>query len=253
MFKILQFSIVLRAFLVVLGVLFSLSAVASSKEPRWFEIELVIFENNESRWMNSEQWPEDPQIPVFDDAMELSSQEPLMVKRLEGVARSIAASPKYELLMHTGWREAVKSRSEAVGVRLAATSQQGSELDGVVKVSVERYLHINIDFIYRKQQDYYAHEQAQMPQTLFLEADQSSMDLFPSSYGMKSYVIKSKRRVRSKELHYFDHPLVAMLILITPYKEPDVVDKAPQEKMAAPVVMQPDSQETPTNSGKIIR
>jgi hypothetical protein len=30
-----------------------------------------------------------------------------------------------------------------------------------------------------------------------------------------------RRRIRSKELHYLDHPVMGMLLLITPYEKPE--------------------------------
>ncbi|MCW8878603.1 MAG: peptidoglycan binding protein CsiV [Kangiellaceae bacterium] len=39
-----------------------------------------------------------------------------------------------------------------------------------------------------------------------------------------NYPMQQSRRVRSKELHYFDHPLFGMLIIITPYEKESVVD-----------------------------
>ncbi len=183
-----MFNTMFRTKIVLLIFMVLLSATASSKEPRWFEIELVIFENEDSGWMNSEQWPDEMDIPSFEDALNLAQQEPLITTRLEGVAKRISRSSKYKLLTHTGWLQSVKPRDEAVGVRLTKTLG-GNALDGLVKISVERYLHVNLDLLYQKETE-----------------------------AFKSYRIKSKRRIRSKELHYFDHPLVAVLVLVTPYK-----------------------------------
>ncbi len=189
MFEAMLLRVYFKVFLILFLVLFSVNSWASSKAPRWFEIELVIFENSDSYWMDSEQWPDDVEPPPFDGALELSQQKPLKTTRLEGVAKRISRSSKYKLLMHKGWLQSVKPRDEAIGVRLTKTIGENT-LDGIVKISVERYLHVNIDLLYQKENE-----------------------------GFKSYTIKSKRRIRSKELHYFDHPLVSVLVLVTPYED----------------------------------
>ena len=197
MFEAMLSKVQSKVFLALFLVLFSVNSWASSKAPRWFEIELVVFENSDSHWMDSEQWPDDVEPPSFDGVLELAQQKKLETKRLEGVAKRISRSSKYKLLMHTGWLQSVKPRDEAVGVRLTKTIGD-NRLDGIVKISVERYLHVNIDLLYQK-----------------------------GSGDFKSYKMKSKRRIRSKEIHYFDHPLVSVLVLVTPYE--DKAEKAVEE------------------------
>lgn len=41
---------------------------------------------------------------------------------------------------------------------------------------------------------------------------------------LKPYLMHQKRRVRSKEIHYFDHPLFGVVMLITPY-QPEPVEE----------------------------
>ena len=41
---------------------------------------------------------------------------------------------------------------------------------------------------------------------------------------LRGYRIEAERRMRSKEIHYFDHPLIGVLILITP--EEQLTDEA---------------------------
>ena len=233
MFDVIKFmTLILRIkiFLTLIVVLFSSNALsASSESPRWFDIELIVFENSDQHWMASEQWPDDLEAPPFDNALDLEQQTLLVTKRLDGVAGRISRSSKYKLLLHTGWRQSVLPRDKAVGVRLTTTDGNNT-LDGVVKISVERYLHVNFDLLYQKSE---------------------GSDLIDSPVNMKAYSIKGKRRIRSKELHYFDHPLVSMLVLVTPYKEK--AEKVSQEKTDLPtkVLTKPDA--LSDNSGQIIR
>jgi hypothetical protein len=38
---------------------------------------------------------------------------------------------------------------------------------------------------------------------------------------VKRFELHQSRRMRSKTLHYIDHPLYGVLLLITPYENPD--------------------------------
>jgi len=62
-----------------------------------------------------------------------------------------------------------------------------------------RYLHIYTDMIYRKPRN---------------EAAPVWYDVQARLY--KQYPIQSHRRMRSKELHYLDHPMVGILVMAKP-------------------------------------
>jgi len=73
-------------------------------------------------------------------------------------------------------------------------------VEGTVRVAVERYLHLYLDL-------------KLVDTTLTLNADFSDYDL-------PEFRLNQHRRMRSKELHYFDHPKFGVIALITPYVPP---------------------------------
>jgi len=47
------------------------------------------------------------------------------------------------------------------------------------------------------------------------------------NYGEESPLrITEQRRVKLKELHYFDHPLFGVIVRVVPYRIPDPADQA---------------------------
>ncbi len=80
-----------------------------------------------------------------------------------------------------------------------------AKLHGCVKIIRERYLHILTDMVYY-------HEDNED-----LYADEDASYAFGKSIYAKSIPIISRRRMRSKEVHYLDNPGVGIVILVTPY------------------------------------
>jgi len=82
-------------------------------------------------------------------------------------------------------------------------------IDGFLKVEVDFYLHITADFNVMNM----SLAQLATQQLLPVEKELDSARL-------KTINFKQDRRVRSKEIHYFDHPYMGMIIRILPYKKP---------------------------------
>jgi hypothetical protein len=101
------------------------------------------------------------------------------------------------------------------------------EFAGTVTLSVERYLHIATDLVYRR------------PVTQHMPIPISNLDLwydrpYPSlqepqgpAYqqiswqAIRGFRLKESRRMRSTEIHYLDHPFMGMVVVITPVELPE--------------------------------
>jgi hypothetical protein len=86
---------------------------------------------------------------------------------------------------------------------------QNWTLEGFIKVEVDFYLHITADLNV-------------MNMSL---AEQATQKLLPGDKQKPSAILKTinfkqDRRVRSTEIHYFDHPYIGMIIRILPYDKP---------------------------------
>jgi len=86
---------------------------------------------------------------------------------------------------------------------------QNWTLNGFLKVEVDFYLHITADINVMNM----SLAELATQQLLPVNTEQDTTLL-------KTINFKQDRRVRSKEIHYFDHPYMGMIIRILPYKKP---------------------------------
>lgn len=87
-------------------------------------------------------------------------------------------------------------------------------LDGTVTIRLARYLHIDADLIWHRMEQ--AREDAQPGPPIEITMDGSPIT---PEVRMRGYRLNESRRMRSKELHYLDHPVYGVLALITPVDE----------------------------------
>jgi hypothetical protein len=185
--------------------------------------------------------------------------------RLLDVAARLVESSRYELLLHTAWRQPGLERKQALpvwirggriygneytsidneieilesipqlnsnqpneeqnfafdeqtleSIELQLQEQQSRkkphqglyELEGKITVALSRYLHTYTDLVLRS------------PRLKVAYAADTRI--------LNNHSLKEHRRMRSKNLHYLDNPEFALLILITPYEVPEVIEETPQ-------------------------
>ncbi|NNJ98273.1 MAG: hypothetical protein HKP12_14060, partial [Gammaproteobacteria bacterium] len=137
------------------------------------------------------------------------------VREIKGIglgkyAKKLRSNKRYNVLVHKAWRQpglshkdavdiAIDSRPTRAGTASAAKTLQSNSIHGTVKIVLARYLHIYTDLIYRQ------------PLTT-----QTSAWGGTYSKQYKEFPVNFHRRMRSKELHYIDHPLVGILVMAMP-------------------------------------
>ena len=92
-----------------------------------------------------------------------------------------------------------------------------SVLEGLLRVTLARYLHLEAELTY----------QNKIPEVTDTENPFALLDNESERNEMQKQGIihlKQKRnRIRSNELHYVDHPVLGILIRITPYEKPEKI------------------------------
>ncbi len=128
----------------------------------------------------------------------------------------IGNSSNYALLAHMAWIQPGYAREDAITFPLAELAGPASGLHGDLTLQLSRYLHLQFDLAIDEQPETPAEES-----TAPLEALVS----FPDSWGSgetqplaPEYRITEKRRMRSGELHYIDHPKFGVLTRISKVK-----------------------------------
>jgi len=168
-----------------------------------------------------EQHPLDP-LPVNFQTLAPSE---LKLSEAMGHLRRIR---RYKPLFHESWMQNLTARKDSPGVLITGGDHYGKhrELEGYIKVSVERYLHIETDlWLHEFLPNFGQIKLLQVPDLPSQnESDQEELsfssqfdEMFKDPYQIKrSFTLRQSRRMRSREVHYLDHPLMGLIVTITP-------------------------------------
>ena len=224
------------------------SLLAHAEEIRYYDVEVVLFENLDNASRQGENWPNSVELELPETRIEIGQPYPGPIPKeydpkltfkalsqkdyqLQEQAKKIDESESRRVLLHTGWRQPGMAREEALTVYFKrqiagsspvssvtteapvdpmATSRwaqaQAGELEGMIKVILSRYLHVDSDIVFRP-------HVAEEPQSFYvMEVIENTVQ--PIVYRLQ----QTRRRMRSRELHYLDNPVLGMLVLITPYE-----------------------------------
>jgi hypothetical protein len=181
---------------------------SAEKEEKSYEIEVVVFANTAPGTVDDEQWAplNQPVIAGLDVAIE-PGDAPATPPSPPGasLAAAVAAlgrDPNYRILAHKQWVQPAEAPKDAKPIRIRG--KQAGELDGVMKFYVSRFLHLEVDLLFRGENT------ANVSPT----ANPSGIVTAPAT--QQFYEISETRRVKSKEIHYFDHPKFGLVVRITP-------------------------------------
>lgn len=92
-----------------------------------------------------------------------------------------------------------------------------SILEGLLRVTLARYLHLEAELTYKNQI-----APASLSDNPFAILDEGNENNEMQKQGV-IHLKQKRRRIRSNELHYVDHPVLGILIQITPYEKPEEV------------------------------
>lgn len=283
-----------RYLLPILLLLATIAPLASFAQPQatdadgeddkqlWYQIEVLIFANEEPFAEGPERWPEEVELAYPDElvslveasalatpdplqpapgnaGMPLAPGNPLLDEafvtldseqwQLRDIATSILRQAPFRLLFHKAWRQPTLGRQDAISVLVRGGDRYDDhrELEGWLQLSVERYLHLKTDLWLSSFKSTAGLRELPWPKLppipLSLAApqvDSSEASPFPDS-GLndlvpatrqqplfyladrqyvvdRTVVLRQSRRMRSDELHYIDHPLMGVLVKVTPYE-----------------------------------
>jgi len=178
----------------------ALAAPATSDNEATYEIEVLVIENQLPELTGEELLVLDPAnttIRGLDKAVlpEAASGQPFLKSV---VAPQLERDGHYRILSHAHWQQTVESdpKSSARPVRVVSLGPAAAaELDGTVRFSMSRFLHLDVNLLYRPQ--------GQDPATA------------------PAYRISESRRVKSHETQYFDHPQFGVLVRVMPAEKPE--------------------------------
>ena len=190
-----------RASVIAVGVLMVTPALAQA---RWFTVELIVFERTSGDGIGAELWPEQVEEPrrgltlsargnnsvgLLDSGGESIRPVPRGQLAYGNMSARLSRSGRYRSLVHLGWRQRALNQNQALPVSIGGGN---SEVRGTVRLYLSRFLHLETHLLYSS----------------------------PDALGGTPFELIESRRMRSGELHYFDHPVFGMLVRVTPYQPP---------------------------------
>ena len=193
------------------------------------EIQLIDAEEN---WIEPKPEPELAQL-----GGELQYRGvPAAERHLYDMKNRLGRRNDYRVLDYRAWRQELVNDEDPVYFRVEAgrTHQFYHELEGYIGFALKRYLHVDTELWwgeYPTQGETVDNTDAagigDAAQTTLVDAAedrQTSASQQPESFNHRRVVraahLKEQRRMRSNEVHYFDHPLIGVMVRISPWEGP---------------------------------
>jgi len=210
-------------------------------EPSSYEVEVLIFKYADPQNIQGEIWPKNPPLPPISRAISLQPSEattsyhylPTSSFKLTPEERRLRAIPNYQVLLHTAW---IQNKGEAPLIHLfgggiydetghfigngnlyepsplqQSTNSSQWEVDGTLQVSAEQYYKVNANVM------------------LTIPAPPSRNAWFRREETpiFSRFVLQQIQRMKPQELHYFDHPMFGMLVMISKVGDESGTSNAP--------------------------
>lgn len=202
---------------------------------RWYDVEVIVFAHDHGNGVQEEVWPEKPGQPDIENAVSLVKPdnserlpgqiiefEALSLRMLSGTLQRLNRSGRYRVISAKAWRLPGLPKRLAPPVRIRAGAQYTDngnlavpndlmdsgntpvnnalyEIDGRIRISLSKYLDVDTDLLYR---------------THVTLPDQNNIP----GREFRAFRLKEFRRMKSKTIHYLDHPMFGVLIGIYPYQ-----------------------------------
>ena len=223
---------------------------------RYYDVEIVVIENMSEEQKDSEIWP--LQVNLSKEEKTVKLGQPVLAEwlpedvdlkesykvlnsshyNLTSEVEKISESNTQRVIFHTAWRQPGLDKKIALPIYFkqevplppvikdenngattedvsVATKTMPSVLEGILRVTLARYLHFEAELTL----------QEKLPEVKITDNPFSVLDNENDREKIKKqgviHLKQDRRRIRSSELHYMDHPVLGMLINITPYEKPE--------------------------------
>lgn len=152
-----------------------------------YEVEVLVFETLLPELEGSELWTR-LELPA-DAAASAKAEDLGTASGFAAAAAALQADGRYRVLLQKRWVQNADAKSNVPAVSLTTVNR---ELDGILRFYLSRFLHLELNASFQ-------------PQAATIGSD-----------AAPSYVISEQRRIKSNEVHYFDHPKFGVLVKVSP-------------------------------------
>ncbi|HEY3699531.1 MAG TPA: CsiV family protein [Spongiibacteraceae bacterium] len=193
-----------------------------------YQVEIIAFARDSAEAENEENWDKHYNLRYPERSVNLQSSNSsdtagsnssfqllsADAMQLNKEADVIAGRRNMRVLLHQAWRQTVDDPARATAVLIDGGKQFGvhHELEGTFTLSVEHFLRADANLWLSR----FSSNAGVDAQVLPIPPGASD-DAGDAHYAVtQTVVLQEQRRMRSGELHYFDHPLIGLLVLVTP-------------------------------------
>ncbi|KUJ72004.1 hypothetical protein AVO41_06035 [Thiomicrospira sp. WB1] len=184
------------------------SIQAEDKLPR-YHVEVIVFETLALKGWTEEYWPEktaDAILPDWNELRSMPSPLPQKVHRLATEAKKMTREKGYNKLFHQAWVMTgfPEDQSQPFKIEVLPGNAYQSRLFGQIKFYKSRFAHVRLNLGLERR----------IPSRVRQDfAQQQDMDVtaLPDYWHFQ---LKESRKIKSGELHYFDHPIFGALVQI---------------------------------------
>jgi hypothetical protein len=239
-FNLMRLSAALLSVLLLIGLY--TQPVQAQNEGRWYNVEVLVFKRQGNEATTSENWRNTIELAYPESYRYLKAATsgsfsllPQNTHQLGGYNYTLRRDENYKVLFHKAWQQQMQGKDKSPAIILDGGNEVGDhkELEGYIKIHIARYLHLTTD-LWLTTDSYEQFGDSEWPKiplppgtTSTKKSSTTSADGINQQFQPLDFAINTKpistlraqRRMRSKELHYIDHPLMGLLILITPIEK----------------------------------
>ncbi len=178
---------------------------SASANPK-YQVEMVIFETLALRGWTEEYWQPNPEMIDFDES-EMPPEEllPEQFMLSEQVAK-MTPEKGYRILKHSSWILEGKPEEEAVPLIIEVLPEESyqSRVEGTLTFYKSRFAHVQLHLELER-------KIPERLQAAFAQNQHTEEAFLPEFWRFE---LKESRKIKSGELHYFDHPIYGVLMQI---------------------------------------
>jgi hypothetical protein len=181
------------------------------------------------------------ELHKFERELKLTSYSGLSTTSLElgSEASALERDDGFRLLLHTRWQQIVPPRAAPQNIYVEGSTGKDS-LQGLINVTLGRYLHFSGRLWLSARQEDFAIEQNFAPRQtpIFRPEPDNGLEISEMTQGLETlersqsewlsayFQLNESRRMRSNEIHYLDHPAMGVIVKITPLEAPESLKQA---------------------------
>ncbi len=187
-----------------------------------YRVEIIVFARDSAEADNEENWSKHPDLHYPAQTLALQAGDgsapyqllPADALQLSREATALSQRRNMRVLVHQAWLQPVEDPTHAKNILISGGKQFGAhrELEGTFALGVEHFLRVDAQLWLSRFSANGSGDAQPLPNPPGTFTDPSTTDQFVPT---QTVVLQEQRRMRSGELHYFDHPKMGLLVLVS--------------------------------------